>query len=186
MEWRRRDILKAMLLLAVAWVLVVIGVSHWQRRASPPREPKLIHYPGTESVTEQVVPNLGYRKYWFHLDEEYPSTSVYRFYRKALAAEGWRFAWGEEPRWERRMEKGKAQDLFMAGWVSRDGLFEITLQLLSTVKVTSDDGDVISEERAPGMDVYVTMRRVLVPWGFGEEKPNAGPQVPPVPGAVER
>jgi hypothetical protein len=186
MEWRRRDILRAMLVLAMAWVLVVVAVSHWQRRAPRRGEPKLVHYPGTESVTEQEVPNLGYRKYWFHLDEEYPSTRVYQFYRKALAAQGWRFAWGEEPRWERRTEKGKAQDLFMAGWVSGDGLFEITLQMLSTVKVTTADGDVIAEERAPGMDVYVTMRRSMLPWGFGERPPSTGPQVPSVPGADER
>lgn len=174
MEWRRREILRAMLVVALAWVLVVLAVSHWQHRAPRSSEPKLIHYPGTESVTEQVVPNLGYHKYWFHFNEEYPSIRVYQFYRNALAAEGWRFVWGEEPRWQRHTEKGKVQDLFMAGWVSRDGLFEITLQMLSEVKVKTDDGDVVSEERAPGMDVYVTMRRALAPWGLWEEKPKGG------------
>ncbi len=174
MERRRRDILKAMVAMALVWALLVVGASQWQRRASRPNEPKLLHYPGTESVQEQVVANLGYHKYWFHFGEEYPSTRVYQFYRKELAEQGWRFAWGEEPRWERRMGKGKAQDLFMAGWVSRDGLFEITLQLLSEVKLKTADGDIISEQRAPGMEVYVTLRRSMMPWATDRGQPGGG------------
>jgi hypothetical protein len=150
--------------LLVGWVLLMAGLTRWQRSRphSPAAQPPLIHYPGTESAPEQTAEATGFHRYWFHLDEDYPSLSVYSFYQQQLQSEGWRPFGEGQPQWTRREDKNTSSDLFHATWISPNGLFQIDLEMVSTVKVTQEDA-ARTEHRQPGLDVFVTMQRVLLP-----------------------
>jgi hypothetical protein len=165
MSSHRRELVITIVVLAVVWLALMIALGRWQRgrRGGGAAEPKLLHYPGTESVREQTVPNLGWRKYWFALDEDYPSESVFYFYQNRLEPEGWRLAIPGEPQWYRRKGKGEDQDLFRASWISPNNLFQIDLDMVSTVKVRREGGAVLGEDREPGITVYVTLHRVIGP-----------------------
>ncbi len=160
MEINRRELIRAIAVVAILWVAALLLLSRWQRAD---RGPELVHYPGTEDVPEQTSDSLGWRKYWFDLDEEYPSKSVFYFYRNELATRGWRFLGRDEPQWTRRRSRGKTYDVFYAVWVSPDRLFQIELQMRSAVEFVESGGEVVGEERAPTIQVYVTLRRALDP-----------------------
>ncbi len=163
MKFSRRELALVLGVVVIAWVGMLLLLAKWQRgRVAASAEPELVHYPGTEGVQEQTSENLGLRKYWFLLDEDYPSKSVYHFYRDEYGKKGWRTVSPREPQWYRRSEGGKFYDL-SATWVSPDRLFQVELQMKSEVTPMERGGEVIGEERAPGIEVYVTQRRVLVP-----------------------
>jgi len=152
--------------LMVGWVGLMVGLHKWQKSRSPSRtvvRPDLVHYPGTEGVPEQESENLGWRKYWFTFGEDYPSKTVYQFYQREMASQGWRLMPDREPEWIRRESKGKARDVFRATWLSPDRLYQLDLDMVSVAKVTREGDRVVSEEREPGMQVYVTLRRVMIP-----------------------
>jgi len=164
MKFSRRELALVIGILALAWAAIMLALGKWQR--TQPRavtEPELVHYPGTERVQEQTSENLGLRKYWFLLNEDYPSKSVYYFYRNEYKEKGWRMVNPGEPQWYRRSEGGKLYDLFSATWVSPDRLFQLELQMKSEVTPIEREGEVVGEERAPGIKVYVTQRRGLIP-----------------------
>ncbi|UCC68179.1 MAG: hypothetical protein JSV79_13905 [Armatimonadota bacterium] len=166
MKFNRREMALLLGVVVVAWAAILLGLAKWQRSRSPSSaEPELAHYPGTEQVQEQTSENLGLRKYWFLLNEDYPSKSVYHFYRDHCRQKGWRIVNPGEPQWYRRSQSGKFYDLFSTTWISPDGLFQLELQMKSEVTPIRHEGEVVGEERAPGIKVYVTQRRVLVP-GF--------------------
>jgi hypothetical protein len=161
----RRRLLRMIALLAVAWAAILIGLASWQRSrpAGARAEPQLLHYPGAEQVQEQTAPNLGLRKYWFRLNEDYPSKSVYYFYQDQLEAIGWQRLGTGEPQWVRRVESNLARDLFQAVWVSPDHLFQVELEMMSLVRPANDGSSPAGQEREPGIQVFVTLRRVLHP-----------------------
>ncbi len=165
----RAEFIRAVLLLCLVWVLITIGLAAWQRR-SQPLGPPLLHYPGTESVTEQTVPTLASRKYWFQLREDYPSLSVFTFYQQALAARGWHSTWTVTPTWQRVPGEGQANDVFEAAWISPDRVYQLQLQMVSTVTVTKA-GESTTEVRQPGIKVYVTQMQSVGPWLL-EQKPK--------------
>jgi hypothetical protein len=163
---RRRELVKVLGLALLAWVGLLLALGKWQQRAQARRtaaEPELVHYPGTEGVKEQTSPNLGLRKYWFRLDEEYPSKSAFYFYKNELEPKGWRLVSQGEPQWHRRESEDEIQDLFHATWLSRDGLFQLDVDMTSLAKASRRDDEVISEDREPGIRVYVALRRVSMP-----------------------
>jgi hypothetical protein len=162
----RKDLIRVVGIVAIIWVASLVLVAKWQRSARPsdaPSEPELIHYPGYEGVPEQTAPNLGWRKYWFELNEEYPSKSVYYFYRRELDAKGWQLLGAREPDWVRRTVKDNVFDLFHAVWASPDGIFQIELEMQSSVDLIKSGDQVVAEERSPTTLVYVTLRRSLAP-----------------------
>jgi hypothetical protein len=163
----RRELTISIVVLAVAWLVLMVVLGRWQEarraRGGPAAEPKLLHYPGTEGVQEQTVANLGWRKYWFTLEEDYPSKSAFYFYRDALESQGWRPAASGEPQWYRRKGKDEDQDLFRASWISPNRLFQIDLDMASTIKANPEGGATAGEVREPGIKVYVTLHRVLGP-----------------------
>jgi hypothetical protein len=164
MKFSRRELALVLGVVAIGWVAMLLLLAKWQRgRPSASAEPELVHYPGTEGVQEQTSENLGLRKYWFLLNEDYPSKSVHHFYQDEYKKKGWRMVSPREPQWYRRSEGGDFYDLFSAMWVSPDRLFQVELQMKSEVKAIEHGGEVVGEERAPGIRVYVTQRRVLVP-----------------------
>jgi hypothetical protein len=166
MGFNRRELLRMVAVLAAVWALVMLLLTVLQRSAKPgriPTEPLLVHYPGYEDVEEQTSENLGFRKYWFTLNEDYPSKSVYYFYKNLLEAEGWRPLAAGEPQWTRQTTDEEARDLFHAVWVSPDSLFQIELQMLSTVQLVRQQEAVVLGEREPGIQVFVTQRRALHP-----------------------
>lgn len=165
MSSHRRELVLTIVALAAIWLVLMIALGRWQRgrRGGAAAEPKLVHYPGTEGVEEQRVPNLGWHKYWFTLDEDYPSKSVFHFYQNRLESEGWRLAESGEPQWYRRKGKEEDEDLFRTSWISADNLFQIDLDMVSTVKVRREGGAVVGEDRKPGITVYVTLHRVVGP-----------------------
>ena len=175
----RRELIVAILVVVVGWIALMVVLGKWQNRQAVERGPALPHYPGTESVKEQLVPNLGWRKYWFTLDQDYPSTAVYQFYQSELAPKGWRRI-GTTPTWVRVPGKDKMSDLFQTVWVSADRVYEIDLQMVSTADVTIRGAAVTSEKRRPGMQVYVTLRRSTGPWLL-----QPGKQGAPPPGAID-
>ena len=175
----RRELIVAILVVVVGWALLMVALGKWQSRKSVAMMPALLHYPGTESVKEQLIPNLGWRKYWFALDQDYPSTAVYQFYQNELSPKGWR-RFGATPTWVRVPGKDQARDLFQTVWVSADRVYEIDLQMVSTVDVTTRGTAVTSEKRRPGMQVYVTLRRSMGPWLL-----QPGKQGAPSPGAID-
>lgn len=164
----RKELLLVLGIVLFGWVLLVAVLAKWQQgRAgrSVVAEPVFLHYPGTESVEEQTSPNLGFRKYWFLLKEEYPSESVSRWYQQQLESEGWRLVGARDRRWFRQRDKDRAYDTYQATWVDPRNLFQLDLEMVSTVEFVGHEGGTESEEREPGIKVYVTMRRSLIP-GF--------------------
>lgn len=183
----RRELFIVLGIVIIGWVLLMSLVSKWQRTSAAGKvtiEPQLVHYPGTESAPEQEAPNLGFRKYWFHLGEDYPSLSVYTFYQRKLEPDGWKLLREGAPQWIRRYEKKEALDLFRATWISADGLFQLDLEMMSTVKLIAHEDGEPTEKRQRGIDVFVTLRRVLLP-GIAAPVPGAplekavpaGPQI---------
>ncbi len=166
MGFSRRELLVTIAALGAAWVVAMLLLTAWQRRTGQRRagsEPTLIHYPGTEDRPEQTSLNLGFRKYWFLLHEAYPSKSPYQFYDREMRQRGWRRHGAGEPQWYRRAEGGRVYDLLHAVWVSPDGLFQMELEMTSAVTQTGGEEEAVSEEREPGIKVYVTQQRVTIP-----------------------
>lgn len=151
--------------MLVGWLVLVVGLGRWQR--SRPRdavaEPDLVHYPGTESAEEQTSANLGFRRYWFHLNEEYPSQSVFYWYQNELQPDGWRLMGRGLPQWMRKRDRNRVADVFRATWVDRRGLFQIDLEMASPITVTEPEMGQPTEERQPGLEIIVTLRRTLLP-----------------------
>lgn len=168
----RRDMLRAIAIAAVIWVAILFVIARWQRESGKANrgEPPLLHYPGTENVPEQTSPNLGFRKYWFKINEDYPSKSVYLFYQRELNQRGWRRLGRSEPQWMRLATDDTARDMMGAMWVSPDNLFQLELQIVSTVKAIKQGKKTVGEERQPGLEVFVTLRRALSPGIFMQPK----------------
>jgi len=165
-EINRRELLRVIALVAICWIALLLILARWQQRTPTQpasAEPQLIHYPGTEAVQEQTVPNLGFRKYWFQLNEDYPSKSVFYFYCNKLEPQGWQLIAKDQPRWRRRLVKGKAYDIFQALWLSPNRLFQLELEMVSPVKLVRRVEETVTEEREPGIRIYVTQRRVALP-----------------------
>jgi hypothetical protein len=162
----RRELLVALAILLVGWLGLMAGLSKWQRgRAgrNAAAEAQLPHYPGTESLPEQTSPNLGLHKYWFKLNEEYPSLAVFYFYQNELEPDGWRLAGDAQPKWVRQKDKDQWRDIFRATWLDPKHLFQIDLEMMSTAKVVSHQVGTETEEREPGIEVYATLRRTMLP-----------------------
>lgn len=166
MHVSRKQLLLMIAVVCAAWVGLVLGLSRWQqshRAARPSAEPYFPHFPGTEDVAEQTSPNLGWRKYWFHLNEDYPSKSVLNFYQHEMDAQGWLLVGNQQPQWHRRNGEEEAYDVLEATWVAPNRLFQLDLQMLSRVTLVRQAEEVLSEDRARGIEVWVTLRRVLAP-----------------------
>ncbi len=159
----KRRLVRMIALVALAWVAILLVVSRLEHIGHGEGIPRLIHYPGTEDVQEQTATNLGMRKYWFRLNEEYPSKSVYYFYQRELEPRGWKQMGQNEPKWGRTVEGGQTRDLFETLWVSPDKLWTIELQMMSVVKPVKGGGALAGEEREQGIQTYVTLRRALHP-----------------------
>jgi len=175
---QRRELLVALLAVLIGWIVLMSLVSRWQRSRAGQRvtiETPLVHYPGTESVEEQTEPNMEFRRYWFHLNEDYPSLSVFHFYRQKLEPDGWRMPGNNPPNWVRQQDKDTVRNVFHATWVNRTELFQLDLEMMSTAKVVKHEGGTQSEQRQPGLDVFVTQRRVLMP-GLTYPPPESAPE----------
>jgi hypothetical protein len=171
----RKDLVRVIAVVAVLWVATLFLLAKWQRSGGPsggPSEPELIHYPGYEGVPEQTSPNIGWRKYWFELNETYPSKSVYHFYRHELASRGWQLLGRGDPQWIRQTDKDQHHDIFQAIWIGPDRLFQIELQMKSEVDLIKSGDQVVGEERSPTILVYVTMRRAVAPQILLEPRSN--------------
>ncbi len=178
MNTNRKELFVAIGAVMMVWVLLLVGVSRWQAHR-PPRgagmAPELPHFPGTEDIREQESENLGWRKYWFTLEEDFPSTTVYQFYQKELGGQGWRQVPEGEPQWMREEAKGEAHDLFHATWVAPNRLYQVDLDMMSVVQVRREGGRVTGESREPGIKVFVKLQRVLTPvLLFPPGEPGAG------------
>jgi len=162
----RRELFRVVVIVAIGWVAVMLLLTKWQRATRARHgsaEPELVHYPGTEDIEEQTSENLGFRKYWFRLNEDYPSRSVYYYYRNHLESAGWQHPVPGEAQWIRQWAKDKAYDVLRALWLSPDGLFQLEIEMKSEVEFVRRDGQVVHEDREPGIEVYVTQRRALHP-----------------------
>lgn len=162
----RRELLIAVSIVAVGWVMLMVGLAKWQHGNASRRvavEPEFAHYPGTEDVQEQTSPSLGLRKYWFMLHEDFPSQSVFYFYEKELGAQGWRLVGKASPQWRRQTSRERTADVFRATWLDPKGLFQLDLEMVSPITAVKHELSIVTEEREPGMRVYVTMRRALAP-----------------------
>jgi len=179
MGFNRTQLFIMIAIVCAAWVGLVLGLSRWQqstRAARSPVEPELPDFPGTEGVAEQTSPNLGWRKYWFHLNEDYPSKSPLNFYQAEMVSRGWVLAGSQLPQWHRRSGDEEAYDVLEATWVAPDRLFQLDLQMLSRVALVAQAGEVLGEDRAPGIEVYGTLRRVLAPGLIVPQSPPPGPR----------
>jgi hypothetical protein len=166
MSFNRRDMLIAFAVLGLVWALLLAGLVRWQRGAAqrrPTNEPEFIHYPGTENIEEQTSANLGFRKYWFTLNEDFPSTSVYLWYKNELEQKGWKPVSAREPRWTRHVAGKEARDIFQAMWISPDNLFQLETELVSIARPADEDNPLLGEQRDEGIQVFVTLRRALHP-----------------------
>lgn len=171
MSFNRRELALVLGVVVIGWVALLLVLSKWQRG----QPPQLVHYPGQEDVPEQTSQTIGMRRYWFTLDEDYPSQSVYHFYHDEYRKRGWQAVGRGEPQWFRRTEGGDLYDLFHAMWVSPDHLFQVELQMKSEVKATKERGEIVSEERMPGIEIYVTQRRALSPSLVSPSAPEGRP-----------
>jgi hypothetical protein len=177
--FNKRDLLRTIAVVAAVWTAILFGLAKWQRGrpagSGPGAEPQLVHYPGTEGVTEQTSTNVGLHKYWFRLNEEYPSKSVYYFYQNQLESKGWKRLGKGEPTWARLPEKDAARDLFQAVWVSPDNLFQVELQMMSVVHQVREGETASREEREPGIEVFVTQRRAVHPGIIMQDRRQRSP-----------
>lgn len=182
----RRELLVVLVAVLVGWVVLISLLSKWQRGRAGDRvtnEPAFVHYPGTESVQEQTASTTGFRRYWFHLNEDYPSLSVYRFYKSKLEPDGWRAVGQSPPNWVSRPDKSATSDLLRATWIDKQGLFQLDVEMVSTVTATKQPDGTTVKARKPGIEVYVTMRRVLLPgvtFPQPETRPEGTPQGPEI------
>lgn len=181
MNISRRQLIRLVAVIGIAWIAGLMLLARWQRATGTSTEmggPELIHYPGTEDIPEQTSPNIGFRKYWFELAEEYPSKSVFYFYQNELTSEGWQLLGDGQPRWKRYVSGDQGNDIFRALWASPDGLYQLELEMLSVAQLIKQDGEIVSEDREPGVKVYVTLRRAVIPHvllkGRGGEPPRPG------------
>lgn len=177
----RRDLMIVLGLLVVGWLVLMAGLAKLQRSRAAENvsvEPKLIHYPGTEGVEEQTSSNLGFHKYWFQLKEDYPSLSVFYFYQKQLQPEGWKLVGTAAPNWVQQESKDELLDIFRATWLGPKGLFQLDLEMMSTVKIVPHEVGTATEQREPGIKVYVTLRRAMFP-GFPMPQQDQEPTRPP-------
>ena len=162
----RKELLIVLGVVLVGWMVLMAGLARWQRSRAVQRvttEPELIHYPGTEGAEEQTSPNMSFRKYWFKLNEDYPSLSVFYFYQKQLEPKGWKLMTKGAPAWVQQQEKDKLVDVFRAVWMDPKGLFQLDLEMASTVRLAKHDLGMETQDREPGIKVYVTLRRSLLP-----------------------
>lgn len=166
MSFNRRELLIIFGLLGLVWMLLLAGLVRWQQGAAQRKlsnEPELIHYPGTDGIPEQTSVNLGLRKYWFVLHEDYPSESVYLWYKNELEQRGWRPAFAGQPQWRRDVSGKEAKDIFQAMWISPDNLFQYEVELLSIARPADENNPLMGEQRDEGIQVFVTLRRALHP-----------------------
>ncbi|MBN1459321.1 MAG: hypothetical protein JXA57_07280 [Armatimonadetes bacterium] len=166
MSFNRREMLIIFGVLGLVWALLLAGLVKWQRGGAERKasnEPELLHYPGTESIEEQTSINLGFRKYWFVLHEDYPSESVYLWYKNELEQQGWRPAVPGQPQWRRHVSGNEAKDMFQAMWISPDNLFQYEVELLSIARPADEHNPLMGERRDEGIQVFVTLRRALHP-----------------------
>ena len=166
MKLNRRELIRTIAVVAAIWVVILVVASRWQGRgvqATGKNAPALVHYPGTTNVEEQLSKNLGFRKYWFTLNEDYPSKSVYYFYRDELEPKGWTPMQRGEPRWVRQFAKDEERDVFLAMWGSPDNLFQLQLDMMSVAKRVDEAEPLSGEVREPGIEVFVTLQRTLHP-----------------------
>jgi hypothetical protein len=179
-KFNRRELARVVAVVAIIWVAALVLLGKWQqvnRTSGDHPDPALIHYPGFEDVPEQTSANIGWRKYWFELDEEYPSKSVFYFYQRELASRGWRLLGSGEPQWYRQTIKEGAQDVFHAVWRSSDNLFLIQLEMKSVVELIESGDQVVSEERDPTILVYVTLQREVGPGLLTEPHADSAPRI---------
>jgi len=166
MKVKRWELLRTVAVVAIVWMAILVAASRWQGRAGRvggKGGPGLVHYPGTKGIEEQHSQNLGFRKYWFTLDEDYPSKSVYYFYRDELEPKGWIPLHRGVPRWVRQFAKHERRDVFMAIWGSPDNLFQIQLDMMSVARLVDEEEPLLGEARDPGIQVFVTLQRTLHP-----------------------
>jgi hypothetical protein len=176
MRFSRRELALVLGVVVLGWVVLLLVLNKWQQ-SQPPQvsEPELTHYPGQEDAPEQTSQNIGLRKYWFTLNEAYPSQSVYQFYQDEYRKRGWERVGRGEPQWFRRTDGGRLYDIFHTMWMSPDRLFQVELQMTSEVKPIRERGEIVSEERMPGIEVYVTQRRALSPALVSPPAPEGKP-----------
>jgi len=186
MKLNRRELIRTVAVVAAIWVAILVVAARWQgraERAGGKSTPELVHYPGTENIEEQHSANLGFRKYWFTLNEDYPSKSVYYFYSNELEPKGWMPLHRGEPRWVRQVAKNEARDVFQAMWGSPDNLFQLQLDMMSVAKPVDEGEPLSGEAREPGIEVFVTLQRTLHPGLIMQPKaPTARPGVEIEPG----
>lgn len=178
MQTNRKELFLVIGAVLLVWMLLVVCVTRWHASRVPKGAgvaPELPHFPGTESIQEQESENLGWRKYWFTLEEDFPSTTAYQFYQKELSGQGWRPVPEGEPQWVRQETKDEARDLFQATWLAPNRLYRVDLEMMSVVKERREGGRVVGETREPGIKVFVTLQRVLDPaLLFAPSEPEAG------------
>ena len=177
MKLRRRELIRTVAVVAAIWVAILVVASRWHGKvggANGERAPALVHYPGTESIEEQTSENTGFRKYWFTLNEDYPSKSVYYFYKNELEPKGWVPLHKGEPQWVRQVAKNEARDVFQGMWGSPDNLFQLQLDMMSVSRPADEDQPLSGEVRDPGIKVYVTLQRTLHPGLIMRPKAPAG------------
>ena len=179
MKFNRREFLRVLSVVVLIWVAFLFVLARWQKAAPAAggrTEPKLVHYPGTEGVPEQTSPNLGFRKYWFTLNEEFPSKSVYYFYKSALESKGWRPLQRSDPEWVHRRMGSESRDLFQSIWMSPDRLFEVNLEMMSVSRQVDKKDPTMGETRDPGIQVFVTQRRSLNPSAVMQPRETEAPE----------
>ena len=176
----RRSLFIVLLICALALVGAAYLVRYLQHnpKAGWGRvEPEMPLYSGAnlKTVRRQKADVLGWQGLFFHVDEDYPSTKVYEFYRSALEAKGYsRIPKNYQPKWEPgEEEKEKGKVVLSADWVDPQKLHVFHLEITAAVKIRRDEnGAALNREVLPGLQVDCNMsRKVILDM---EEKPQRG------------
>jgi hypothetical protein len=166
----RRSLFIVLLICAVAMIGAAYFVRYLQHnpKAGWGRvEPEMPLYPGADAKTvrRQKADVLGWQGLFFHVDENYPSTNVYEFYRSTLEAEGYtptpkdyqsKWAPGED-------EKEKGKVILSADWVSPSKLHVFHLEITAAVKIRrNENGAELNRETLPGLQVDCNLSRKVI------------------------
>jgi len=163
--WRRSLVLG---LLAVVAGFILLGfISRRLPKAPESQEPALPIYPQAYQVRNMSIPDRGWRRIIFQVEEDYPSQRVLDFYTKTLGERGFQVNRPEDlPSWRpMKAEKDFRRLKLKQVWIDAPQLHLVELAIFAVEDYQWDPekSRIIGRQIRPGQEVVLTLsRRAIV------------------------
>jgi len=139
--------------LLVVCAVVLILLSRSCSRGPLSEHERLPVYTGAYDVERKRAEVPDWEQVMYRVEEGYPSTAVYYFYRDIFEAEGWRPRPADEtPEWKFLGRDKNLRAVFLAQWASPNQLRLVELRLIA-----------VPDEHPPTMQVVVQRSRAILP-----------------------